>query len=450
LKPLLLRWLALAALSAALVASLASCSDSPGREHEALAQTTDSARFEAESMTESSSTIALVNETAASGGKALKHTGGDFAQKTVTLSHDASTLELRARGTLVSGVWPTVRVFVDGTVYGTHNVATQNVNSATYQTYSFPVNVPAGQHTIHVKGLATDTTSKRPLYVDSLAFTGEEPPPPPPETTQAPPPVQGTLLWTGNAENPTNEDWGSVFTKSPYCGTTPQGGVSPANHAGYHERVTSNPTPMQGDYAYKLKVDDSYDCYQERTELSATDSSRQFVPGDENWEAFGVYLFADYDSAAPCNGARTSYQHKPIPSDNPTTSLVACGGNWTWKTQGGDPATPDKDQATLGPVVEGKWCRFLLHTKYSADASAGLTEVWSDVPGGCNGTLTPGGSLAKATLMDDTTAIRVNYGLYRDVSYPGTETMADDGYAVGTTSAVVTNHAFGSPFTPGS
>jgi hypothetical protein len=139
----------------------------------------DSAPFEAESMTETWSTIAGVSEAAASGGKALKYTGNGIATKAVDFSAQATTLEVRARGTLAGGAWPTVSVFVDGTSSGAHDVATKNVNSSTYQTYTFPVDIPAGPHTIRVKGLS-DVTSKRALYVDLLAFTHEEEPPPPP------------------------------------------------------------------------------------------------------------------------------------------------------------------------------------------------------------------------------------------------------------------------------
>jgi len=267
---------------------------------------------------------------------------------------------------------------------------------------------------------------------------------------QDPPAPPGEVLWTGDGENATNQDWTDIHTKKPYCGVTPQSGIAPNNHGGYHSRVTSNPAPMQGAYAYRVKVDDSYDCFQERTELSQLGSNnpKQFNPGDENYEAFGIYLLADYNSADGCSGARTSFQHKPVPSDNPTTSLKACNNTWQWTTQGGSPTNPDKHTDTIGPVTEGTWCRFLLHTKYTTSAASGLTEVWSDIDNGCNGTLTLQGSRAKPTLYNNSTAIRVNMGLYREASDSGTETLSNDGYAVGTTPEIVTEHAFGTPFTP--
>jgi hypothetical protein len=177
----------LAGLGCALVLALVTLGFAPSLDPMPRALAADSARLEAKSMSESSSSIGVVNESAASGGMALKYVVNATASKTVALSSDATTLEIRARGTLVSGAWPRVRVFVDGTTYGTHDVATQSVNSSTYKVFSVPVNLKAGQHTVYVRGLK-NVTSNRALYVDSLAFTFQQAPPPPPETTATPPP----------------------------------------------------------------------------------------------------------------------------------------------------------------------------------------------------------------------------------------------------------------------
>ena len=79
---------------------------------------------------------------------------------------------------------------------------------------------------------------------------------------------------------PYREDWSNIYTQGALLQRAPQNGIAPNDHNGYHARVTSNPTPIQGDYAYKERVDDSYDCWQERTELSQTrDDSKQFRAG---------------------------------------------------------------------------------------------------------------------------------------------------------------------------
>lgn len=254
----------------------------------------------------------------------------------------------------------------------------------------------------------------------------------------------GTILWTGDAENPTNQDWATIFTKDPFCNATPQDGIAPNNHGGYHTRVTSNPTPMQGAYCYKGMVDDTIVCSQERTELSQLGSNnpKQFHPGDETWEAFGIWLGPDFQINRSSAGASTLYQHKPIPSDNPTSSLKVETGVWKWTAQGGDPLAPVKSTITIGAAAAGIWYRFLIHTIYASD-NTGLAELWSDVAGGGNGILSSVASYQRPSLYTNTTGIRVNMGLYRDSSDTGVETFAHDGYAAGTTRQIVTAHAFG-------
>ncbi len=66
----------------------------------ATASGADSARFEAESMTESSSAISVVSDPAAGGGKALRYTNDKGpADKTVTLVAPSERVVVRARAT---------------------------------------------------------------------------------------------------------------------------------------------------------------------------------------------------------------------------------------------------------------------------------------------------------------------------------------------------------------
>ena len=265
-----------------------------------------------------------------------------------------------------------------------------------------------------------------------------------PSVQDAPPAPSGTILWSGDGENPTNQDWSRIFTKAPYCGATPQGGIAPNNHGGYHTRVTSNPTPLQGSYAYKEVVDDSIDCWQERTELSQKEDARQFHPGDENWEAFGVWLGPDFDINRDMKGASTTFQHKPVPSNNPTTSIKIANGDWYWVTQGGTATNTHQTKDVIAPATRGVWYRFVLHTKYTSSED-GLTELYSDAPGGPGGPIELVGSRTKPTLWETSSgssSIRVNMGFYRESGDNGTETLAHDGYTVGTTREIVERSAF--------
>jgi len=254
----------------------------------------------------------------------------------------------------------------------------------------------------------------------------------------------GEVLWTGDGENPIGQDWSSIHTADPYCSVSPQNGIAPNDHGGYFARVSSNPTPLQGQYTYRAKVDDTIDCYQERSELTQTGSNntKQFDPGTESWEAFGVWLGSDFDLARDLQGASTFYQHKPVPSDNPNASIKVGKGIFQWTTQGGSPTNPDKDVMTIGNATRGDWYRFVIHTKYRYD-NTGLIELYSDVPGGPGGDIVLTRSENKPTLYNNTEAIRTNYGFYRESGDSGKETFALDGYAVGTTREIVEENAFG-------
>lgn len=131
-------------------------------------------RFEAEKMSESSSYIAVIGDSKASGGQALRYTGRATAKKVVDFPTPTTDLRVRARGVRYNGEWPSVRVFVDGTTVGVHDVATKRVASSSYVTYTFPVRVAAGQHAVYVEALS-GANAKRSLVVDSVAFIGNEP-----------------------------------------------------------------------------------------------------------------------------------------------------------------------------------------------------------------------------------------------------------------------------------
>jgi hypothetical protein len=208
---------------------------------------------------------------------------------------------------------------------------------------------------------------------------------------------------------------------------------------------------MQGTYSYKGKVDDSYDCFQERTELTQSDVGKRFYEGEENWEAFGIWIGQDMNITRDVGGPSTMFQHKPVPSNNPNTSIKIGSSIFQWTTQGGTDANPTKDAVTVGNITKGEWHRFIVHTKYEKD-NTGMNELFSDVPGGPGGSFVQIGTTQNKPTMFTTdqqgntlsgNSIRVNSGFYRDASDSGTESFAQDGYTVGSTCSVVAQNAFG-------
>ena len=65
---------------------------------------------------------------------------------TITVAtQEISSIKIRAKGVAYQGVWPNMRVSINGTV-----IADQSVDSGDFQEYLFPVNIPAGNNAISV------------------------------------------------------------------------------------------------------------------------------------------------------------------------------------------------------------------------------------------------------------------------------------------------------------
>jgi hypothetical protein len=128
----------------------------------------DAARFEAESMSESSSSIFVVND---NGTPALRFVNtGASATKSVSFSANAQTVQIRVRGVDTQGstrTLPNVRVAVDGA-----QVLSQRV-SGSHSVLSAATSVGAGPHTVSVNMTNRDTGEN--IYVDWVAFTYQAP-----------------------------------------------------------------------------------------------------------------------------------------------------------------------------------------------------------------------------------------------------------------------------------
>ena len=130
----------------------------------------DVAGWEAETMAGASSKIAVVSDTNASGGQVLRYTAKGRADKLdQRFSSRATALEVRARAVQDSGVWPTMKVYVDGTLM-VNKIAAQVVDSTSYATYRFDVSVPAGVHDVYVKAYE-NMEQNQELIVDRITFS---------------------------------------------------------------------------------------------------------------------------------------------------------------------------------------------------------------------------------------------------------------------------------------
>jgi hypothetical protein len=141
----------------------------------AVALPADVASWEAESMTGNPSKITAISDTNVSSGKALRYTARGRADKLdQRFSTKATVLEVKARAVQDEGVWPTMKVYVDGTAM-VNQIAAQVVDSSSYVTYRFDVSVPAGIHDVHVKAYE-NMEQDQELIVDWVAFANASAP----------------------------------------------------------------------------------------------------------------------------------------------------------------------------------------------------------------------------------------------------------------------------------
>ena len=104
-------------------------------------------RQEAESFS-TKSTGAQFSDANASGGKAYNVWTNGYIQTTFTaVTAGAKQVDVVARGDVAAGVWPVMKISVDGTAF-----AEQAVSSATYRTYSATLpSLSSGNHTLKIE-----------------------------------------------------------------------------------------------------------------------------------------------------------------------------------------------------------------------------------------------------------------------------------------------------------
>jgi hypothetical protein len=128
--------------------------------------------IEAETMPFNGTISHVVQDSAASGGQALKMSTNGYATGTVTTSDASTYLFVRVRGEQCNGA-PTVNVKVDGT-----SVYTGNASSTSWTYLGTALSVAAGSHTVEA-GFTNDysqtlpTSCDRNLYVDKLVVVGQ-------------------------------------------------------------------------------------------------------------------------------------------------------------------------------------------------------------------------------------------------------------------------------------
>ena len=161
-----LRNAALAGLAGGALASFA-----PGLMGRARGATITVAFFEGETMNPVTG-AAVISDSGASAGQAMRIAGGGYAAKNVSFSGNASEVALWVRGVPSStGRRPQAVVKVNGST-----VLNQQVSNTSYGTKSALLTVPAGSHRVRIDNTGGSTTR---LIVDSISFSAPDAPPEP-------------------------------------------------------------------------------------------------------------------------------------------------------------------------------------------------------------------------------------------------------------------------------
>jgi hypothetical protein len=207
----------------------------------------------------------------------------------------------------------------------------------------------------------------------------------------------------------------------------------------------------QGRFAYAITVAHGDDCDGERAELGdgnptrAGFEDRLFHEGDERWISFQVRLGDNFD--VKVDTWRVIMQlHQPGGElGPPPLALQVTNGDFVLYKGDANVESGSTIPMWEAPARTGRWVRFSLHVKFSADPRVGFVELWGN-PGG--GSVVP--LLARTptyTMKKDAGGVAVplhaRIGIYRNPGGGfGTETAYFDGFTVATSRAAAEANAF--------
>jgi hypothetical protein len=261
-------------------------------------------------------------------------------------------------------------------------------------------------------------------------------------------PAPGRVLWTADAERPAAAEWASSRA-DPGPGACPYS--APPDLTSSDRIVRTAAVVAQGAHAYAITAAHGDDCDGERAELGQGNPSRAgfedrlFHEGDERWIAFQVRLGGNFD--VNVDTWRVIMQlHQPGGElGPPPLALQVTDGDFVLYKGDANVESGDTIPMWRAPARTGRWVKFALHVKFSADPRAGFVELWGNPAGGPVVPLLP--RTATYTMKKDAggTAVPLHarIGIYRNPAGGfGTETAYFDGFTVATSRAAAEANAF--------
>jgi polysaccharide lyase-like protein/Big-like domain-containing protein len=174
---------------------------------------------------------------------------------------------------------------------------------------------------------------------------------------------QSTITWRGDFEPGNFSQWTAVQAKDP-------------------SRVTiQSDVVRQGRYATRFEVRPGDNNVAgsgtgERAQVYIGNVLTDWAEGREQYWAWSTYIPPDF--AAPMGGwnALVGFHHTGTTGGGNVQIAVADMKTLWLRVMGADFEAPIRKDWDFAPLVKGKWYDFVLHVKWSSNASVGFVELW--------------------------------------------------------------------------
>jgi hypothetical protein len=258
----------------------------------------------------------------------------------------------------------------------------------------------------------------------------------------------GEILWSADAERPASQEWASSRADRGPHEPCPYD-APPVLRAPGLERVGE--PRAQGRFAYAITTTAADDCDGERAELGDSNPSRAgfedrlFHDGDERWISFQVRLGGNFDVNVDTWRVIMQLHQPGSELGPPPLALQVTDGDFVLYKGGANVDSPRTIPMWRAPAHSGRWAKFTLHVRFSADPQAGFVELWGNPAGGPVVPLLT--RTSTYTMKKDATGtalpLHARIGIYRNPDGGfGTETAYFDGFTVATTRAAAEANAF--------
>ncbi len=213
-------------------------------------------------------------------------------------------------------------------------------------------------------GGAQPTTSQAPSNLTPTIFGTTPLISPSPSTSVGQVPVGTKEVFVGNYDTGNFSQWSTCQWKGMNSGCSSYSG------ADYMAKIVNDGAGHETAARYEVRPGDEPDFGGERAEVTAPETA-DVVEGDERWYEFSVKF--DNSFTNPTGGWFIVLQFHSGSGSPPLAINVSSSGT---VDIGGDGVT--HPNLSLGPVRKGVWTNYVLHAKFSSNASTGFVEGWEN------------------------------------------------------------------------